>query len=170
MRPTGSSLKHSTEAWGHSDPSVLLRAQVWCVSTLNTSSLPSRGNWPTLKGKQLGCNIQANQSCCGPLLCLAVFCVHCIRPRPNLSRQFESPGEIKNFCCYTLKQDIHPSFMQSLHLEQLFQSKFPHSLVKYFIVQWQQEEKTITGLSEITTLSGLLQGPWREVKGNTKEN
>lgn len=94
-----------SEALGQTDPSVLLRAQVWCVSTLNASSLPSRGNWHVLKGKQLGCNPQANQSCRGPSLCLAAFCMRCTRPSPHLSRQFKNPGEIKNFFCYTLQQN-----------------------------------------------------------------
>lgn len=105
MRSTGTGLKHTVEAWGQTDPCVLLRAQVWCVSTLNTPSLPSRGNWHILKGKQLGCNIQAKQSAYGPLFCLAAFYMYYVRPSPNVSRQFKSPVETKNFCCYTLKQN-----------------------------------------------------------------
>lgn len=127
MRPTGTGLKRTAEAWGQTDPCVLLRAQVWCISTLNTSSFPSRGNWHILKAKQLGCNIQANQGAYGPLFCLAVFFMHCIRPNPNWSRQFESPGEIKNFCCYTLKQNNSPQLYTLITLGATFSIQIPLS-------------------------------------------
>lgn len=124
MRPIGTCLKHITEAQGQTDPCVLQRAQVWCVSTLNTSSLPSIGNWHRLKGKQLGYNIQVNQSACGSLLCLAVFCVHCTRTSQNLSRQFESPGEFKN-CCYTLKQNNSLQLYAFIALGATFSIQIP---------------------------------------------
>lgn len=169
MRPTGTGLKHTAEAWGQTDPCVLLRAQVWCISTQNTSSFLSRGNWHILKAKQLGCNIQANQGACGPLLCLAVFCMHCIRPSPNLSRQFESPGEIKNFCCYILKQNNSPQ-LYTLHLEQLFQSKFlSHSLVKIFIVRQQQDNyRFIINYHPVRSPLGALKENKMENKNRAK--
>lgn len=52
-------------------------------------------------------------------------------PSPESSKQFQSPGEIKNLCCCTLQHAGYPSFMQALYLEQHFQSKFLLSSKKF---------------------------------------
>lgn len=59
MRPKGTGLKCTAEAGGQTDPSVLLRAKFDVYQLYKHQFSPSRGNWHILKGKQLGCNVQA---------------------------------------------------------------------------------------------------------------